>query len=248
MRNKFYAFLLFVLSGLLLTRCSKKDDFSSAQLTDYMNLSVGKYVTYRMDSLVFTNFGQNQETHSYQAKDVVDGTTTDNLGRLTWRIIRSINDTAAAGPWVQSLTYFVTPTREDIEVIENNFRYIKLQLPITTGFTWKGNSYIDTYSVNSDVTYMDDWDYVYTSVGQPDTPYITPVPNAVVISQRDETLGTLNNLDAYSERNFAMEAYGKGIGLIYKNFLHWVFQPRNSTYPNGYYDGFGITLRMIDHN
>jgi hypothetical protein len=84
MRNKFYAFFLFVLPGLLLTRCSQKDNFSSAQLTDYMNLSVGKYVTYRMDSLVFTNFGQTQETHSYQAKDVVDGTTTDNLGRLTW--------------------------------------------------------------------------------------------------------------------------------------------------------------------
>ncbi len=95
---------------------------------------------------------------------------------------------------------------------------------------------------------MDDWDYLYTSVGQSYTPYTTPVSNAVVISQRDETLGTPNNLDAYSERNFAMEVYGKGIGLIYKNFVHWVFQPRNSTYPTGYYDGFGITLRMIDHN
>jgi hypothetical protein len=162
--------------------------------------------------------------------------------------LRFINDTAAAGPWVQSLTYFVVPTRATIEVIENNFRYQKLQLPITTGFTWKGNSYIDTYSINSDVRYMDDWDYIYTSVGQPYTPYNTPVPNAAVISQRDETLGTPNNLDAYSERNFAMEVYGKGIGLIYKSFIHWVFQPRNSTYPTGYYDGFGITLRMIDHN
>jgi len=246
--NKIYILTLIIVSGLLLTRCSKKEDFPGGTLTDYMNLGVGKYVTYRLDSLVYTNFGQTQTTIKYQAKDVVDGTTTDNLGRPTWRILRYLNDTAASGPWVQMLTYYVTPTRETIEVIENNFRYQKLKLPITNGFSWKGNSYIDTYSINSNVRYLDDWDYTYDSANEPYTLYNKSIDSTVTVDQRDETLGTPNNPDAYSEHNYSQEVYAKGIGLVYKNFLHWVFQPRNSSYPNGYTDGYGITLRMIDHN
>src|SRR5882757_9489789 len=226
MKNKLYTLSLFVLSGLLLTQCSKNDQFPGGQLSDYMNLAAGKYVTYRLDSMVFTNFGQGQATIKYQAKDVIDGTTTDNLGRPTWRVIRYLNDTTASGEWTATLTYFITPTREAIEVIENNRRYRKLQLPITTGFSWKGNSFIDTYSVNSDVRYMDDWDYIYDSVNEPYTPSTTTIDSTVMVHQRDETLGTPNNPDAYSERNYSQEVYGKGIGLVYKNFVHWVFQPR----------------------
>jgi len=248
MKKYIYTLALFVLYGLLLTRCNKKEDFPGGTLTDYMNLSVGKYVTYRLDSLVYINFGQNQTVISYQAKDVVDGTTTDNLGRPTWRVLRSLNDTAASGPWVPSLTYFITPTRETIEVIENNFRYQKLKLPLINGFNWKGNSFIDTYSINSNVRYLDDWDYTYDSVNETYTPFNKAIDSTVIVNQRDEVLGTPNNLDAYSERNYSQEVYAKGVGLIYKNFLHWVFQPRNTSYPNGYTDGYGITLRMIDHN
>lgn len=247
-KNTIHLFCLFIVSGLLLARCSKKDDYPGGQVTDYMNLSVGKYVTYRLDSLVYINFGQNQSTVSYLAKDIVDGSTTDNLGRFTWRVVRYLNDTAASGPWVPALTYFVTPTRETLEVIENNFRYQKLKIPFANGFSWKGNSYIDTYSINSNVRYLDDWDYTYDNVNEPYTLFNKSIDSTVTVDQRDETLGTPNNIDAYSEHNYSQEVYAKGIGLIYKNFVHWVFQPRNTSYPNGYTDGFGITLRMVDHN
>jgi len=247
-KNTIYLLAFAAVTGLLFSGCSKKEDFPGGQLTDYVGLSTGKYITYRLDSLVYTNFGQSQSIISYLAKDVVDGTTTDNLGRPTWRILRYLNDTAANGPWVETLTYFITPTRETIEVIENNFRYQKLKIPITNGFNWKGNSYIDTYSINSNVRYLDDWDYTYDYVNEPFTPYHTSIDSTVTVNQRDETLGTPNNPDAYSEHNYAQEVYAKGIGLVYRNFLHWVFQPRNTSYPNGYTDGFGITLRMVDHN
>jgi hypothetical protein len=249
MKKKIYTLTLLLLSGLFLIRCSdKKDSFMSDPLADYMSLAVGKYITYRLDSLKYVNFGQKDTTIKYQAKDVVDAAITDNLGRPAWRIIRYLNDTAALGTWMPDITYVITPTTSTLEVIENNLRFQKLKLPIMDEFSWKGNTYIDTYSGSSDVRYMDDWDYTYANVGQPFTPFTIPIAVTITVNQRDETLGTINNLDAYSERNFSQEVYGKGIGLVYKNFLHWVFQPRTSTYPNGYYDGFGITLRMIDHN
>ena len=52
-------------------------------------------------------------------------------------------------------------------VCKNNMRFIKLQTPIRDYYSWKGNTYIDTYSINSEVKYLDDWDYVYDSVNVP---------------------------------------------------------------------------------
>jgi hypothetical protein len=253
MKNKFYSIILLLFAGLLLVRCSKKDDFVSDQPSEYMNMAVGKYVTYRLDSLYYVNFGQKDTVVKYQAKDVVDAAVTDNLGRPSWRIVRYLNDTAAKGVWAPDITYLVTISTNTLEVVENNLRFLKLKAPVLNDYTWKGNSYINTNppanpNVDPDYTYFDNWDYTYANVGESFTSSITPVENTITINQRDEILGTPNNIDAYSERNLSQEVYGKGIGLIYKSFLHWVFQPRTTTYPTGYYDGYGITLRMIDHN
>src|SRR6476620_1409773 len=84
---------------VLLNSCDKKDDYSSANLADYTNLEVGKFVRYRMDSTKWINFGQTDTVIKYQAKDVVDAAITDNLGRPSFRVIRYINDTNALGAW-----------------------------------------------------------------------------------------------------------------------------------------------------
>jgi hypothetical protein len=253
MNHKIFTIILLLFSGVLLLRCSKKDVFLSDQPSDYMNLAVGKFVTYRLDSLYYVNFGQKDTIVKYQAKDVVDAAITDNLGRPSWRIIRYLNDTAALGTWTPDITYLVTVSTNTLEVVENNLRFLKLKAPVANDYTWKGNAYINTQppanpNNEPDYSYFDNWDYTYADVDQPFTPFTTPVSNTITVNQRDEILGTPGNVDSYSERNFSLEVYGKGIGLIYKNFLHSVFQPRTSTYPTGYFDGYGITLRMIDHN
>ena len=64
----------------------------------------------------------------------------------------------------------------------------------------------------------------------------------------DEFLGQdpQNPSTFYAERTYAVEKYGKGIGLIYKEFLHWEFQGSQSSSPG--FIGFGIKLTIIDHN
>lgn len=254
MKKKYYSLALFAFCSLLLIRCSKKNDvYVTAPITDYMNLGVGKFVTYRLDSFKYVNFGQTDTTVKYQAKDVIEAAITDNLGRPGWRVVRYLNDSAAQGAWVPNITYSITANASTLEVNENNFRFLKLKAPVKDDFSWKGNSYINTVAppdplVEPDFSYLDDWDYTYQNVDQPFTVSAITVDSTVTVSQRDEILGIPDNVDSYSERNFSVEVYGKNIGLIYKDFLHWVFQPRNSIYPNGYYDGYGITLRMIDHN
>ena len=136
--------------------CTKKiENYNSAPLSDYLPLQVGNYITYRLDSTVFTNFGTVTAVHSYQEKQIVDAQITDNLGRNSYRILRYIRDTAGTQPWSPAGSYFITPTGKTVEVIENNLRFIKLALPITQDFSWKGNNYLPTdpylsnYSLNT---------------------------------------------------------------------------------------------------
>lgn len=246
------AALLALVIGLS-TGCAKKtDEFQSSQLNEYFNLEVGKWVRYRLDSLLYINFGQKDTTIYYEAKDVVDGTVTDNLGRPGWRIVRYLRDTASTSDndWQATLTYEVIPTRETVEVLEQNLRYQKLKLPVKEGFSWDGNSYISTFSYDPtwDYTYLDYWNYTYANVDAPFEVFGgAMVDSTLTVNEQDVTDGTPSDPNLPSSRTYSMEVYGKGIGLIYKDFIHWEHQPPNGSAPS-YTEGAGIKLVMIDHN
>ena len=138
-------------------------------------------------------------------------------------------------------------TESSAEFIENNLRYLKMKAPVRNGFNWKGNSYIDTYSLNSDVKYLDDWDYTYDSVDVKLTLGALTVDSTLKVAQRDEIIGNPNDANSYSETNYGAEKYAKGIGLIYRKFLHVEYQPPTPG-RGGYKQGYGIKLTMIDHN
>lgn len=244
--NKFYIFLLLAL--LVSWGCEKKESFVSEAPSDYLKLELGKWIRYRYDSTTFIFYGQKDTVVKYQAKDIVEDSIWDNSGRKAWKIVRYLSDSAGIKPWKPISTYFVVPSRESIEWVENNFRYLKLKLPIVTGFSWKGNTFIDTYSINSEVRYLDNWDYKYAKLNQEFTAFNNlKIANTVTVEQRDETIGNINNPSVYCERTFSQEVWGKGLGLVYKEFLHWEYQPPNGSNP-GYKNGYGVKMQMIDHN
>jgi len=227
---------------LFLASCKKtSEDFQTDEISDYAPLVVGKYITYSLDSLVFVNFNSTSAVRSYQVKYEVDAQITDNLNRPAYRIIRYIRKTAA-NSFVPDATFMAINTGNALEFVENNQRFIKLRLPIREGYTWKGNSYIDTYSLNSDFRHLDGWDYTYADVGVLQEGIAT-----ITINQQDETIGNTSDLNSYSEVNKGIEKYAKGIGMVYKLFLHTEYQPPTPG-RNGFYQGYGITLNMIDHN
>ena len=51
----------------------------------------------------------------------------------------------------------------------------------------------------------------------------------------------------YAEKNFAFEKYAKGIGLIYREFLHWEYQGAQPG-REAYYEGYGVKLTITGHN
>lgn len=229
---------LFLLTGLAVAfyTCDKTDKYESDQPEEYMSLAPGKYILYKMDSLVYVNFNQDLITVRYQAKDVVDAPITDNQGRPSWRVIRYIRDSASTdeADWKPLTTYMVTPLGKSVEVVEENQRYVKLKLPVREGYAWKGNSYIDPESFDPGYS-ISSWDYTYEQVN---SPFVfndgTTIPHTITVNQRDEVLGNPENPYTYSIETFSKEVYAKNIGLIYKEFFHSEYQTFYDVY-NCYY-------------
>lgn len=245
------SFLLF----LLVASCKKQNEtFKTASVSDYFPMQVGKYITYNLDSTLFTHFGQTQTVIHYQAQDRVDAQVIDNMGRPSFRIIRFIRKSESQ-PWVANNTFMVTLTGNSVEYNENNLRFVKLRLPVVQDFSWKGNSFINTTSNDPGLQYLDDWDYIYDSVGIPLTINSLVIDSTVKVFERDEFLGKdpTNASTQYAEKTYSVEKYGKGIGLIYREFLRWEYQGPQPPYPAspvvpGYYVGYGVKMSIIDHN
>ncbi len=248
MRVFFSSLLVTASCILLMTGCKKQTETPvNPSIFDYLPLQTGRVLVYRLDSTVTPPFGVSLVVKSYLLKDSIESSFTDNTGRTSFRINRYITDTLSAQGWNYLSTYYITPATTTIEVVDdNNYRFIKLAAPVMTGQSWKGNAYIDTKSAYSQVTYLDNWDYTYQNVDQPFTVNKGTLDSTLTVLQRDETIpeGPFDP-NNYQQRNYSIEVYAKGIGLIYKGFLHWTWH--TSPPPAAYQDGsYGIRLNLID--
>lgn len=245
--------LLFV--GSQITSCGKKEDgFTSDKIEDYLQMETGKYIHYRLDSLRFTAFGQKDTIVSYEAKDVVEGPTTDNMGRAGWRIqryLRALNSTNE-NEWSPLISYTVTPTGNSMELNENNFRYIKLTTPIRDGRSWRGNGYLpnnpyqDLFDFSNDED-IQEWDYTYQDVGASLTLNNNTYDNTISILQIADSANTpIVDPRVPASKSYWMEKYAKGVGLVYKEVEIWEYQPATSQ--SAYRHGYGLKLTIIDHN
>lgn len=235
--------------AFIFSSCETKNEIlDTPQISAYNPLTVGKYIVYNLDSLVFRNQGRIKETHNYQVKYQVDAAITDNLNRPAYRIIRYLRKSPTT-PWQSDNTFMAINTGNTLEWVENNLRFIKLSLPLKNGFSWKGNSFIETQNPINGLTYLDGWNYTYENVGQPLTLGNLSLENTLTVNHINQIDGDQSpNPTYYSEVNISLEKYAKGIGMVYKNFKHTVFQP--GTGSGGFYEdgSYGITLTMIDHN
>ena len=242
-----------IIAALFFSACKKEtEDLKTPTIEEYVPLQVGKYITYQLDSFRYLPFSTQGITISYQVKFLVDGEITDNLGRPAYRIVRQIRqDTAAA--WVNDNSFTAINAGNGFEFIDNNLRFLKLKEPIKNGYTWKGNSYIDVTSTDPNFpifTYLDGWDYTYDSVDAPLTLGAINLDSTLKVAQRDEVIGNPDDPNSYSEKNFGVEYYARGIGLVYKKIFHSEYQPPTTGGGSGYYSDAskGFTLTMIDHN
>ncbi len=254
MRSKNLILSLAALSFLFSFNSCKKEteEFKTDSIADYMPLTVGKYITYRLDSTVWVNFGTVQQIHRYQVKHMVDAQVPDNLGRPSYRIIRYLRDSLGTQPWVENGTYFITPLADQAEVIEDNQRYIKLHLPFKIDTDWKGNKYLSDdpfaslFTLENDND-MNQWDYNLESFQETTTIGNKNVNDVYTVFQIDDAFNApVTDFSIVGLRTLAVEKYAKNIGLVARDFIMWEYQPASSQ--AAHYTGFGIKMWMIDHN
>ncbi len=254
----FARIVLLAISAIFLYSCTdKKEEFVTEPLSDYYPLETGKFITYRVDSTVFTHFGRTIEKHSYQVKHVVDAKITDNLGRPSYRIYMYIRDTTGLQDWTPNGSYMITPLKDQVEVIEDNLRFIKLHMPLRDGYSWRGNTYLYDnayeplgFKFNNDNA-LKSWDYFY-DFSSPSFTYRNKTYNDVYTVQQNDfedndPLPVFDTAAIYAGANIGEERYARNVGLVFKNYVLWEYQ-RNLSNPSAFYTGFGITMWMIDHN
>ncbi|MBI3137947.1 MAG: hypothetical protein HYZ15_05125 [Sphingobacteriales bacterium] len=245
---------LLAFSSIALFSCNEKESFTSAPLSDYLPLTARKFIIYRLDSMVFTNFGRSTEVHKYQVKDLIDTMITDNLGRSSYRVYRFLRDTAGTQPWQPAGSYFITPLADQVEVVEDNLRFIKMHLPLRNGFSWKGNKYLPAdpygplFNFSNDDS-MEDWDYYYDGDAGSFSYGGFNYADVFSVEQIDESFNVpITTPTAYAAKSRSVEKYSKNIGLIYREYELWEYQPNPGGAGGPYKTGFGITMWMVDHN
>ncbi len=251
--------IVFVIYSCKKTEVIDDYDFQKERLTELiMPLQTGKYITYRVDSTVFTNFGRTTEVHKYLVKHVVDVQVTDNLDRPGFRIFRYITDSAGVQPWQPNGSYFITVLDDHVELIEDNLRVVKIHTPVRDGNKWKGNTYLPNdpygslYNFSNDDN-MVDWEFYFDGGLQSSVTIQGKTYNNVYTVLENDESDPVTSPSDYGSVSFAKEIYSKNTGLAYRELTLWEQQPNPSgNPPNVTYDpykiGFGIKMWMVAHN
>lgn len=248
---------LFLAVLLMTAGCRKTYTYPGVPLSSYFPMQVGKWITYRLDSLTFYYYGQLDTITSYMAKDSVEMETTDNSGRPAWLVTRYLSDTTGTMPWAPSETYLVIPSISLVEVLEQNLRFEKLSFPVQTGFSWAGNNYLPynpfqdffQFSYDSHIN-LNDWTYSYEQVNAPFAAGTQTFDSAATVLMDSDYIN-VPILDPSIPASVAYwtETYAKNIGLIYRRTAMWEYQPPTANGTQlGYKIGFELTQTIIDHN
>jgi hypothetical protein len=247
---------------MVTTSCKKTIHYTSTSsysgaLTDFwMPLQVGKYVTYRLDSLNFYFYGQLDTITSYLAKDSVEDSTIDGAGNVAWLVTRYQSDTTGVN-WSPSETYTVTPSTQKIEMNEQNLRTIKLAFPIDNGFSWTGNTYLSYAPYQDYFQFSDDnhlslntWNFTYMNVDNHFTAGATSFDSTITVLQANDSINVpIADPTSFASRTYWWETYAKHVGLVYRHTELWEYQPPTPDgTQQGYKIGFEVTMTLVDHN
>lgn len=241
-----YTFLLLI----AITACKKETTTIQLEnIANYFPIAKGKYISYRLDSTIYTALNTKKEIRSYILTDVLDTAITDNLGKTAYVFKRNIRNTSDTTKWSLLTTYRVTIDSVRITTVEDNLRFIKLVTPLSEGATWKGNNYINTAETVG-LEYLEGWLYTYGKPNESQTINGTTYPATISVFQRSDTVGNPSDKKVYSAIVFSKETYAKNIGLVYKEFLRETWQPPNANSATGYYEqgSYGIKLTLLKHN
>lgn len=180
-----------LLISVFLLSCGKEGEVPELGL-DYYPMELGLYRIYEVEETTYSN--KIATTENYQLREsFIEEIAEGNESVYTLRIERrSTSDDI----WQSISNIYLRQTRHMLEYRENNISIVSMSYPVKVGRSWNGNQ------LNGDVEAI--YHYDEADLSDLETEVIKVVisdlpPNIVELDQR-------------------YEVYGKGIGLVERNF------------------------------
>lgn len=193
--------------------CDKDIESSSNTNTDedkkYYKSSLGFWQEFQIDTFTFVK-SQNDtsvtKTHfiSFLREEITD--TLRDFGTPYQYLLKSYRKKNLADNWSFYRNNSILPTSDYVTKNEDDLRYTKLQFPINSSQSWKGNRYIDS-SINPSFS---NWIFVYNNIHK---------PFSVGSNSFDSTVTVIQYADSNAiEKTYFYEIYAKNIGLVYAEY------------------------------
>ena len=100
--------------------------------------------------------------------------------------------------WVIKDVWQVNVTPKDVQVVEENVRFIKLIFPVKQSSTWDGN----VWNTNGE------WDYIYSYVDAQESINSNNFSKVLCVTQK--------SFPTLISREYYIEKYAKDVGLVYR--------------------------------
>jgi len=244
MNKKVFPLLLAGIVFLALNSCKDKkespyvvDELS----TDYFPLAVNKYITYDVDSLVFNDSTCEEAHQKLLIRHTIVDSFRDKYNRRSFRV--ETRSRAESGDWKPGAVNYLTPLPDGLEYVENNLRFVKLVFPVEDGRTWQGNAL--NPATDNDLLFLAGWNYRYTNLGVPFTQNDKYYDTTFTVMQVDSTVGDPSkDPESFAMRLYGKEIYARKVGLVYKEFTYWTYDPATTKCKKGW----KVIMKAVDFN
>ena len=199
------------LSLAVLAACTESNVTPLADGRFYYPLEVGRFLEYRLDSIVFDDIqgGNVQDTFSGFIREVITEKFEGLTGDTAYLIERSFKR-LETDPWVVTNVYTESTDQSFGMRQEGNLTLIKMKFPVRDDTRWDPTTFIDPtieVPIGTELVEMySNWEGLVISMDS----------NAIVGSFRFDNVLTCQQADDDNgiERRFVMEKYAEGIGLV----------------------------------
>ncbi len=183
---------------------------------EYFPLSIGKYITYEVDSITYRLKESKliQDSVHFQAKEEIVDTLHDNLGVLNYKIEYFERKDSTQKWQVKKVWRTQRGTTQAIRT-EEGFRSIKLVFPLVKKKSWNANIYIDNAAEvtigDQPIAAFKDWKELQI------TDWAKPEKIGTFVF--DDILSVNTRIDATNQVELRRleEKYARGIGLVSKS-------------------------------
>jgi len=242
-------FFLLLITVSFFPACKEKaDDFKVDFGFEYFPLSVGKFIVYEVDSIIFNPTGATRvdSSKTFFKEEVVD-TLLDNEGNVLFKIERFERKSDTL-PW--QISKVMTASLQDNKAIrtEDNLRFIKMVFPVEQNKSWNGNVFFDPGLIiniaGETIEMFKGWSYRMDAVG------VSEVIGDLAFD--DLTTVSMADVENLIELRRATEKYAKGIGLVYREL--WILdtqcieQCAGQSWIEKAEKGFILKQKVLDFN